>query len=462
MQLILEAVLAFLASLTVCRLQLGKKRKIVVRKDYVVVYHGKEVEYMMALEMERVDPASFVDSRRMKEYSKALARCCKGITLEIRVVRGMEDSKKLIKKIENEIATLRVILESDPSNVRAESKLRYYEKLLNIVSKYPLITVRVYYLLRGRSKRDLRREIGVLEGILEGLFGAEVRVLKGSEIAELVRTRYKHGNLSASPVLVSALPLPKRGEEALIYVGMRDDGEPVLLDFDDVRHHIAVFGSTGSGKTTLLCTLLKRLKVLGIEDIVVLDPKGDLLKTCGEVVAKSYGPFAEESLQRRKEAVRAFASEVLGYVLSSDLTTELKKVVVIDEAWLVDKEVLESLLREGRSRGVGVLVATHAPSDLGLAVLHNAHTKFFLRLDKFDEALEKLGVAEDVASLGVGEAIMVTRGGEAFKVKIEPESYALTSTTLKSAMPSSDSKARASSASPLSSMNKKLGTTLDL
>jgi len=460
---ILELALALTASFAVCALKTNKKRKVKVLKDFLIITEGKKVEYVAALELTRVDPLAFTEPRRLREYSKALAKCCKGLRLEIKAIRGPDDAKSLLRKIENEIATLRIILQADPSNVRVEEKLRYLEKLLNIIAKYPPTTVKVYYVVSGHSKSKVEKEIGVLEGLLDGILGADVRRLKGTEMLQVLRYGVAGKmNLSASTSLLSSPPQPRVLKEAMIYVGMREDNEPALLSLDDLRHHVLVFGSTGSGKTTFLCSLIKRARALGLEDVIIFDPKGDLIRMCNDVVTKKYGPFTETEVGKRRQVAATFATEVLGKILKSDLKDGVETLVVIDEAWLLDHEVLESMMREGRSRGVGVIAASHSPSDLGNAVFHNAHTKFFLKLDKVDNVLERIGIAEEVSSLDIGEAIMLTRDGEAVKVELEPEGHTTTLTTLKSSTPSSDRASSTSLISPSSSTKRKFGTTLEL
>ena len=460
---ILELALALTVSFAVCALKNNKRRKIKVSNNLLIIAEGKRVEYVAALELTKVDPLSFVEPKRLREYSKALAKCCKGLKLEIRTVRGPEDAKSLLRKIENEIATLRIILQADPSNVKVEERLKYLEKLLNIMTKYPPISVKVYYIISGSSKSKVEKEIGVLEGLLDGILGAEVKRVKGSEIAQILRYGTKGKmNLNASTNLLASPPRPKSAKEAMIYIGMREDNEPALLGLDDLRHHVLVFGSTGSGKTTFLCSLIKRVRAIGLEDIIIFDPKGDLIRLCGNVSTKKYGPFNETEVGKRRQIATAFATEVLGKILENNLKDELETLVVVDEAWLLDREVLESIMREGRSRGVGVIAASHLPLDLGEVVFHNAHTKLFMKLDKVDTILERIGVVEEVNSLDIGEAIMLTRDGDTVKVKLEPEDHATTLTTLKSSRPNSDSTSSTSLTSPSSSTKKKFGTTLEL
>ncbi len=91
------------------------------------------------------------------------------------------------------------------------------------------------------------------------------------------------------------------------------------------------------------------------------------------------------------------------------------KLLIIDEAWRVSRlNGLLELVKEGRSRGVGVVLAVQNPSDLPREILENTHIIIMFGSQNEDyqkQAMKILGVKKSTASklkyLGVGEAIMI-------------------------------------------------------
>lgn len=95
--------------------------------------------------------------------------------------------------------------------------------------------------------------------------------------------------------------------------------------------------------------------------------------------------------------------------------------MVVDEAHRVAQfKALHLMLREGRSKGLAVVVATQAPSDLPEVVDTNAQTRICFRLSdaviagqaarKMDPADESL--AERIRTLGTGEAFVSLEGSQ--------------------------------------------------
>lgn len=73
-----------------------------------------------------------------------------------------------------------------------------------------------------------------------------------------------------------------------------------------------------------------------------------------------------------------FLMALYNYLIREAQTSDLRQVLVLDEAWrLVNSPFLEPLMRESRAFGLGVFVATQFPTDLPLLVSGNAATKLF-------------------------------------------------------------------------------------
>ncbi len=118
---------------------------------------------------------------------------------------------------------------------------------------------------------------------------------------------------------------------------------------------------------------------------------------------------------------------IVSYLVS---TSKLfNRVVVVDEAWRVmGIKTLYTLVKEGRSRRVGVVLATQNIEDVPPEVLDNIHTviAFGSYSDSYIGKLrELLGLrdtyVEKLKRMGVGEAVMITSmDSHPVYVRIEP------------------------------------------
>lgn len=97
----------------------------------------------------------------------------------------------------------------------------------------------------------------------------------------------------------------------------------------------------------------------------------------------------------------------------------IRYVAVIDEAHRVAAfQAIKTMIREGRSKGLGVVLATQQPLDLLEIVAANAQTKICFGLPdatvatiaarKLDPGNPRL--SEQIRTLGVGEAFVGLRG----------------------------------------------------
>ena len=99
----------------------------------------------------------------------------------------------------------------------------------------------------------------------------------------------------------------------------------------------------------------------------------------------------------------------------------IRYLVVVDEAHRVSPfTAVQTMIREGRSKGLAVLLATQGPSDLPDVVAHNAQTKICFGLPEgtvATMAARKLqpnnpNLAEQIRTLGRGEAFVSFAGEE--------------------------------------------------
>lgn len=103
------------------------------------------------------------------------------------------------------------------------------------------------------------------------------------------------------------------------------------------------------------------------------------------------------------------------YALTGSSDGGVKRILVIDEAWRISRlSGLLELVKEGRSRGVGVVLASQNPSDIPREVVENAQTIIMfgsVNEDYQRDAQRILGLPQKVINklsyLGVGEAILI-------------------------------------------------------
>ncbi|MEH7303094.1 type IV secretion system DNA-binding domain-containing protein [Neobacillus drentensis] len=75
------------------------------------------------------------------------------------------------------------------------------------------------------------------------------------------------------------------------------------------------------------------------------------------------------------------------YLLSQEQPRKLTRAVVLDEAHRVSQSnALLELMREGRSFGIGMMIATQFPTDIGQGIYGCTETKLFLSNDQFIHA----------------------------------------------------------------------------
>lgn len=96
-------------------------------------------------------------------------------------------------------------------------------------------------------------------------------------------------------------------------------------------------------------------------------------------------------------------------------TANKYKLLVIDEAWRISRlKGLEELVKEGRSKHIGVVLATQNPSDVPREIIENTHLLIMFgsrNEDYWRDAERFLGLPREIvkklAYLGVGEAMLL-------------------------------------------------------
>jgi DNA helicase HerA-like ATPase len=98
----------------------------------------------------------------------------------------------------------------------------------------------------------------------------------------------------------------------------------------------------------------------------------------------------------------------------------IRYLVVVDEAHRVSSfRAIQTMIREGRSKGLAVILATQQPLDLPEVVATNAQTKICFGLPDATVATmaarklqpDNPRLSEQIRTLGVGEAFLSLGGG---------------------------------------------------
>lgn len=217
-----------------------------------------------------------------------------------------------------------------------------------------------------------------------------------------------------------------------ILVG-RMRGLPYFLDFDGaINPHVFVCGITGSGKTYLMRNLMMKLvKISGFvvalvdftgeyESFVELagGEKADAADFAELLSKKTSGIFYLNLRNCRNQKARVeIADGILNKIIENMRTRDTRGgrvFIMLDEAWklLGSSKSLQTLLREGRKYGYGLIFSSQLVEDMDLAMLSNAATLFVFRLQN-KQGLRKLAgnyglsgeQVEMIQRLGVGSCV---------------------------------------------------------
>lgn len=119
-----------------------------------------------------------------------------------------------------------------------------------------------------------------------------------------------------------------------------------------------------------------------------------------------------------------FALLLIGYLRHLEgVSTRSKRLIVVDDAWrIVKHRFVVELVREGRSRGIGVVVATQDPGDLPQEFLENTHTFLIFGstnedyIEKVESVIGVRGLEKTLKEIGVGEAVFFSADNKVWHV----------------------------------------------
>ncbi len=345
--------------------------------------------------------------------------------IEVKVRRENVEVQSIVRSLERDIAVLRIILESDPTNVRVERKLKTYEEVYKMyLNGVPPARLSVYVIGFSRDEAELKEEVNKFVEALAAMLGAEVEQIKGKDIIRKAILPLKDkGEVYSSNVFSLVLHKDKVFPTLIgpVVIGHEiRTGEIVGLNEEAIKRHMLIVGSTGSGKTTLLASLAIRIRDIYDAKVIGIDPKGDLsdmLKREGfevsndvksEIINTDDIRVIDEVIENLKKSMKV-----------SKRGSRLHTLFIVDEAWKVGLKKVDPILREGRSRGVGVIVATHSLKDVDPRTLVNVNLRVIMRTDKNELKGLPRHVINEVVTLSRGEAL-VGWGYNYLRVRITP------------------------------------------
>ncbi len=450
---LIEAIIAIVVPFVICKKEIRWKRskKVVENIDDVTIRVNTKrgPVYVRGLRVKEIDALKFVEQydEILKLYTRLINKVNLDVAIEIRTVKRAVDVTTIIKRLERELVHLRVQKMNDPTDVRTELKLRYLEKLLKLyTSNVTPSQLELNYILYSRSIEHLKAEEHALRNLLSSLLGGELENINVRDLRKVVNYNILSEKGTIVPTIALALATPPLEVPEIdgIYLGRnKETGYLEFLPIENLRHHVGIIGSTGMGKTTILSLFVARASVLlPYVELYVIDPKGDLEYLIRKMNLSVNLYRFKGSIESRRKELNDLMRNILNEIVNSEPGDGLKKLVIVDEAWLIDEDLIEEIAREGRSKGIGLILATQSPNDLGYEVWMNMGTWIILRLNRLDndswlcEALREY--CESVKLLAKGEGLIKYTNSPPKIVEFDVDDILhFTKTTLKSSIPTS-------------------------
>ncbi|MEM3856091.1 MAG: DNA import protein CedB, partial [Saccharolobus sp.] len=212
------------------------------------------------------------------------------IAKNVKVVLKREHVNKdiYIESLLQKIQSLRIMVESDPSNEKAKRKLELMENLISrIQTGETPFKYEMYIIVNAADKSTALNTINTIKQGLEGL-GINSRLANSYEIKKLLEDFFSTTINSNKILLPLEIPyltpiaMEKKPNRNLIENGIilgREllDNNIIFWNVNESQNsHVMLIGPTGAGKTEFLIWLSVLLNLIYGSTIVMFDVKGDI------------------------------------------------------------------------------------------------------------------------------------------------------------------------------------------
>ncbi len=292
----------------------------------------------------------------------------------------------VIRRLEARLTTYHVMLERNPGNRSLRVKAETLEKLIDGVARGKVIDVVAVIGFSNIECNELHEQSNLFE-----LAHCDAKILCRAKIGLTSTAFTSIDRIVEIAEQVFQLKTPRLLPSAVLIGYDIVSSSPIFLPLFDEQGalHTLVIGPTGSGKTSLLATIVIRTLSLQLVDrLVVIDPKGDLARIIDKLSISDDRLYVSDLSQLDEDEKVNELSRLVRtarVVAGRGLT-----LLVVDEAWRLKEAYKEftALMREARSLGVSLMLASQDPTDFDPIVWNNVsnvialamHTEEFRRL----------------------------------------------------------------------------------
>lgn len=242
------------------------------------------------------------------------------------------------------------------------------------------------------------------------------------------------------------------GNKGIFIGSLASHNLPFMFDVDELMNpHIFIAGITGSGKTYFLRSLILKLNSNLNCSILILDFTGEYTDFDTYASSKNRDGIVRSFLEGRSTISKLDlkgSSEKERILVAERLISEIaeemrylpvdyseRKFIVLDEAWkiLERSRSVETIIREGRKYGIGIIFASQSIDDSDQKLTSNVASMFLFRQPD-EKSLHRLAkdygmVESDIKSvqnleLGSCFGIFLLKSKERMKVLIKKTSIA--------------------------------------
>ena len=203
---------------------------------------------------------------------------------EVIFKKQMIDKNAFLQKLFQKATTLRVTIESDPSNERAKNELEMVQTMIKKINEgeVPFHFI-IYIVVDGKSEENALSSLQLLSKGLESI-GIKPRKATRNDIIRLLEDKalYKGQAFPTQIPFLTAFSLPKSPKfeffEDGIYLGKEiGTNRAVFWNYGKLLNpHVLLIGPTGAGKTEFLISLAYKVNLFSDIPIVFFDTKSDI------------------------------------------------------------------------------------------------------------------------------------------------------------------------------------------